>query len=456
MATSSFIRFMENANGTLTGYSNYIYIVPSDQVVNTNMPLAEDSIRAGVYYRDGVPDGEYKIYINADKSGELTESDVYKRSDGTIYKIWIGEKAITDHKTRTDNPHSVTKNQVGLGNAENTSDADKPVSTATQIALNTKVDKDTGKSLSTNDFTNELKAAYNGHLNNTSNPHNTTKVQVGLGNADNTSDINKPISTATQTVLDNKASTTALNSHINNTNNPHATTKAQIGLGNADNTSDINKPISTATQTALDNKASMTALNSHINNTNNPHATTKAQVGLGNADNTSDINKPISAAAQTALNSKVDKEDGKGLSTNDFTNELKAAYNGHLNNNSNPHNTTKAQVGLGNVPNLDTTNAIRNLGGENTLDQTLAEWTEGIAYQLLSITRDSNGIITGATIKWPDGSSGVFTSTIIDSSFYAINAYTITHVASGKTITQPGVTRDTLGNIITKPDLTIG
>jgi hypothetical protein len=370
------------------------------------MPLAEDSIRAGVYYRDGVPDGEYKIYINADKSGELTESDVYKRSDGTIYKIWIGEKAITDHKTRTDNPHSVTKNQVGLGNAENTSDADKPVSTATQIALNTKVDKDTGKSLSTNDFTNELKAAYNGHLNNTSNPHNTTKVQVGLGNADNTSDINKPISTATQTVLDNKASTTALNSHINNTNNPHATTKAQIGLGNA--------------------------------------------------DNTSDINKPISAAAQTALNSKVDKEDGKGLSTNDFTNELKAAYNGHLNNNSNPHNTTKAQVGLGNVPNLDTTNAIRNLGGENTLDQTLAEWTEGIAYQLLSITRDSNGIITGATIKWPDGSSGVFTSTIIDSSFYAINAYTITHVASGKTITQPGVTRDTLGNIITKPDLTIG
>ena len=37
--------------------------------------------------------------------------------------------------------------------------------------------------------------------------------------------------------------------------NPHETTKADVGLGNVDNTSDLNKPISTATQTALDGKA---------------------------------------------------------------------------------------------------------------------------------------------------------------------------------------------------------
>ena len=43
--------------------------------------------------------------------------------------------------------------------------------------------------------------------------------------------------------------------HIGNTNNPHNVTKAQVGLGNVDNTSDLNKPISTATQTALDLKA---------------------------------------------------------------------------------------------------------------------------------------------------------------------------------------------------------
>ena len=42
--------------------------------------------------------------------------------------------------------------------------------------------------------------------------------------------------------------------HIINKNNPHEVTKAQIGLGNVDNTSDINKPISSATQTALNGK----------------------------------------------------------------------------------------------------------------------------------------------------------------------------------------------------------
>tara|TARA_R110000772_G_scaffold100223_2_gene200398 strand:- start:1747 stop:3003 length:1257 start_codon:yes stop_codon:yes gene_type:complete len=45
-----------------------------------------------------------------------------------------------------------------------------------------------------------------------------------------------------------------LSIHINNNNNPHNVTKSQVGLSNVDNTSDINKPISTATQTSLDGK----------------------------------------------------------------------------------------------------------------------------------------------------------------------------------------------------------
>lgn len=48
---------------------------------------------------------------------------------------------------------------------------------------------------------------------------------------------------------------TNLTSHINNKSNPHSVTAAQVGLGNVDNTSDANKPISTATQTALNGKA---------------------------------------------------------------------------------------------------------------------------------------------------------------------------------------------------------
>ena len=50
---------------------------------------------------------------------------------------------------------------------------------------------------------------------------------------------------------------------------------------------------------------------------------TKANVGLDNVDNTSDADKPISTQQQYALNNKVDKVNGKGLSTNDFTTDEK-------------------------------------------------------------------------------------------------------------------------------------
>ena len=81
------------------------------------------------------------------------------------------------------------------------------------------------------------------------------KSDVGLGNVDNTTDANKPISSATQTALDLKANASDLTAHTGNTSNPHGVTKSQVGLGNVDNTSDANKPVSTAQQTALDGKA---------------------------------------------------------------------------------------------------------------------------------------------------------------------------------------------------------
>ena len=55
-----------------------------------------------------------------------------------------------------------TKSDVGLGNVDNTSDLNKPISTATQTALDGKVDKVTGKGLSENDFTNTLKTKLDG------------------------------------------------------------------------------------------------------------------------------------------------------------------------------------------------------------------------------------------------------------------------------------------------------
>lgn len=62
---------------------------------------------------------------------------------------------------------------------------------------------------------------------------------------------------------------TNLETHINNKSNPHEVNKDQVGLGNVDNTSDANKPISNATQTALNGKFSATdgnALKQRVDN----------------------------------------------------------------------------------------------------------------------------------------------------------------------------------------------
>ncbi len=94
---------------------------------------------------------------------------------------------------------------------------------------------------------------------------------------------------------------------------------SDIGLGNVDNTSDADKPISDATQTALNDKASNTDLDNHVNDTNNPHSTTADQVGLGNVDNTSDADKPISNATQTALNDLQQEIPNPNNLVNQFT-----------------------------------------------------------------------------------------------------------------------------------------
>jgi hypothetical protein len=88
-----------------------------------------------------------------------------------------------------------------------------------------------------------------------------TKSDVGLGNVDNTSDVNKPISSATQTALNAKQDTLVSGTNIKTIEGQSLIgpgnidlTKSDVGLSNVDNTSDVNKPISSATQTALNAK----------------------------------------------------------------------------------------------------------------------------------------------------------------------------------------------------------
>ncbi|MEU3452174.1 hypothetical protein ABZ671_00825 [Micromonospora sp. NPDC006766] len=122
---------------------------------------------------------------------------------------------------------TLARANLGLGNVDNTSDAAKPVSAATQAALNGKAP------LNNPAFTGTVTGV--------------TKAHVGLGAVDNTADMDKPVSTATQAALNGKAP-------LNNptfTGTVSGVTKAHVGLGNVDNTSDAAKPVSTAQATAL-------------------------------------------------------------------------------------------------------------------------------------------------------------------------------------------------------------
>lgn len=260
---------------------------------------------------------------------------------------------------------TLDKTAVGLGNVDNTSDASKPVSAAQQAALN----------LKENVIAVGTTAQY---YRGDKTWATLDKAAVGLSNVDNTSDANKPVSSAMQTALNGKENTITAGTtsqYYRGDKTWQTLNKAAVGLGNVDNTSDANKPVSSAMQTALNAKADAsssvtlstaqtisgvktfsaapkfgtTATVGYVWTAtaadgtggwqvagtpassvdwdtgvlNKPatfpptigttgttaaagnHTHTKGDVGLGNVDNTADVDKPVSNAMQTALNDKV-------------------------------------------------------------------------------------------------------------------------------------------------------
>ncbi len=125
------------------------------------------------------------------------------------------------------------------------------------------------------------------NLDDGTNPHGTTKTDVGLPNVpnlDTTDAVNNEHTHSNKTILDNTTesfitalktaydnavtwiSTNGVNliNHLTNTSNPHSVTKSQVGLSDVDNISDANKPISIATQTALDLKLESVSAGTNI------------------------------------------------------------------------------------------------------------------------------------------------------------------------------------------------
>jgi hypothetical protein len=180
----------------------------------------------------------------------------------TALNLKADGSALAAHTGNTANPHAVTKAQVGLGNADNTSDALKPISTATQTALNGKAASVHGHTYADITGTVPTSALPPLAINETT-PVATQAAMLALvaqrGDMAIRTDNGKTYVLATDspgTLADWKeVMATGQVVSVAGKTGLVLLVKADVGLSNVDNTSDLLKPVSTATQAALDGKS---------------------------------------------------------------------------------------------------------------------------------------------------------------------------------------------------------
>lgn len=172
------------------------------------------------------------------------------------------------------------------------------------------------------------------HINNKFNPHEVTKEQVGLGNVDNTADMNKPVSRPQKEYIDAlenrvKGWFKQLNVWINN----HVT---EVNKKFQDVWAAINKKLDKE-----DYENDKDNFNAHIRNYNNPHRVTAAQVGLPTAASDIEKLKQKAQELQGLLINKQDKTSEELITDNkrivDAINEIYGIvveHNNHVRSNS--------------------------------------------------------------------------------------------------------------------------
>ena len=167
-----------------------------------------------------------------------------------------------------------------------------------------------------------------------------------------------------------------LAAHKGDKSNPHGVTKSQVGLGNVANVPQASKVefdshvgntgihVTTSDKAFWNSKANGADVTGHTTNKNNPHEVTKSQIGLSNVDNVKqaskadfdahagDNNRHVSASEKANWNSKASGIHSHPTNQIVGLDQKLVGYDGHLGNKNNPHQVTKAQVGLGNVSNV--------------------------------------------------------------------------------------------------------
>ncbi len=155
-----------------------------------------------------------------------------------------------------------------------------------------------------------------------------------------------------------------IDAHIQNENNPHKVTRDQLDVFSRQETLDLIAALENAADAKI--AALRADLNAHIANKGNPHGVTKAQVGLDKV-----MNYPI-ATNQQSDEATSNVVYSTPYSVNRTINaKVMPTLNAHINNKSNPHAVTKAQVGLDKVMNYPiATNQQSDEGTSNVVYST--------------------------------------------------------------------------------------
>jgi hypothetical protein len=234
-----------------------------------------------------------------------------------------GGAGLSAHEADHDNPHVVTAAQVGLGNVQNygiAANSDAAAGTSTTLYMTPAT---TAAAIQT-----QVLGPFLIHASNTSNPHQVTATQVGLGNVRNYG-VAAPTDgvSGTSNSLYMTPSTTAaaingtvgitINQHLLDFGNPHQVSAAQVGLSNVRNlstastadaiagTSDDLYMTPAATAAAIAKTGAVGQLNSHITDYNNPHQVTAAQVGAVTAGDVNNLLQGYLSLTATAADTTL-------------------------------------------------------------------------------------------------------------------------------------------------------
>jgi hypothetical protein len=122
-------------------------------------PTANEGDLAIVYNSQGIWLINRKlkgVYIYQGGTWEYASQELQDKIQENTTEITVVETDLNNHIADNSNPHLVTKAQVGLGNVDNTSDLDKPISNDTQTALDTKLESVTGDGVDNTDPINPV------------------------------------------------------------------------------------------------------------------------------------------------------------------------------------------------------------------------------------------------------------------------------------------------------------